>query len=65
LEERPNPSNWSAYPNIWRRRHETEFKARQASILLETTHVVQATTGHLRLKFSSRFHEGEEVPDVL
>jgi hypothetical protein len=33
--------------------------------LRETTHVVDATIGHLRLKFSSRFHEGEEVPNVL
>jgi hypothetical protein len=31
-----------------RRRHETEFYARQASILLGNNHVVQATIGHLR-----------------
>ena len=49
-----------------RRRHETEFKARQASILLGNN---ACRSGNDRsptfLKFSSRLHEGEEVPNVL
>ena len=52
-------------PPSVRRRHETEFYARQASIPLGNNAYRSGNDRSPTLKFSSRFHEGEEVSNVL
>ena len=49
---------------FWEELKKRNFMHAKRQSSSETTHVIEATIGHLREKFSSRFHEAEAVSNV-